>query len=43
MIGILSNKQTEAKMRLYDQVLHRAGGYYIYGLEHADGAPRWGE
>lgn len=41
MVGILSNKRTEAKMRLYDQVLQRAGGYYIYGLEHADGATRW--
>jgi hypothetical protein len=43
MVGILSNKRTEAKMRLYDQVLDRAGGYYIYGLGHADGAQRWGE
>lgn len=41
MIGILSNKRTEAKMRLYDQVLHRSGGYYTYGLEYADGAERW--
>lgn len=41
MIGILSNHRTEAKMRLYDRVLHRAGGYYVYGLEHADGAQRW--
>lgn len=41
MVGILSNKRTEAKMRLYDQVLNRAGGYYVYGLEHADGAQRW--
>lgn len=43
MIGILSNKRTEAKMRLYDEMLPRAGGYYVYGLEHADGAPRWGD
>lgn len=41
MVGILSNKRTEAKMVLYDKWLNRAGGYYIYGLEHADGAPRW--
>jgi GNAT superfamily N-acetyltransferase len=41
MIGILSNKRTEAKMRLYDRMLDRAGGYYIYGLEHAEGAQRW--
>lgn len=41
MVGILSNKRTEAKMVLYDKWLHRAGGYYIYGLEHADGAQRW--
>jgi hypothetical protein len=43
MVGILSNKRTEVKMRLYDQVLPRAGGYYVYGLGHADGAQRWGE
>lgn len=41
MVGILSNHRTEAKMRLYDRVLTRAGGYYIYGLDHADGADRW--
>lgn len=41
MVGILSNTRTEAKMVLYDKWLTRAGGYYIYGLEHADGAPRW--
>ena len=41
MIGILSNKRTEEKMRLYDRLLSRAGGYFIYGLEHADGAQRW--
>lgn len=41
MVGILSNIRTQAKMVLYDKWLTRAGGYYIYGLEHADGAPRW--
>lgn len=41
MVGILSNKRTEAKMVLYDKWLTRAGGYYIYGLDHADGAKRW--
>lgn len=41
MVGILSNHRTEAKMRLYNRLLKPAGGYYIYGLEHADGAPRW--
>lgn len=41
MVGILSNSRTEAKMRLYDRVLQRAGGYFLYGLEHADGAQRW--
>lgn len=41
MIGILSNKRTEAKMRLYEQVLQKSGGYFSYGLNHADGAQRW--
>lgn len=41
MVGILSNARTEAKMRLYDQVLKRVGGYYVYGIEHADGISRW--
>ncbi len=43
MVGILSNHRTAAKMRLYNRLLTPAGGYYIYGLEHADGAPRWGD
>lgn len=34
MIGILSNHRTEAKMRLYDQMLERAGGYFLYGREY---------
>lgn len=43
-VGILSNQRTEAKLRLYDQVLKRAGGFYIHGLEHAAGAaPAWGK
>lgn len=41
MVGVLSNKRTEAKMVLYDKWLQRAGGYFVYGLEHADGAQRW--
>lgn len=41
-IGILSNARTEAKMRLYDQVLQKAGGFWVYGLEYATGAaPAW--
>lgn len=42
MVGILSNKRTEAKVRLYEQMLDKAGCYFIYGLEHAT-APAWTE
>lgn len=39
-IGILSNTRTEAKVRLYEQLLDRAGAYFIYGGQYATG--HWG-
>lgn len=42
MIGILSNKRTEAKVRLYEQMLEKAGAYFIYGREHLT-SPAWNE
>lgn len=40
MVGILSNKRTEAKVRLYEEMLGKAGGYFLHGLEYASG-PGW--
>lgn len=40
MVGILSNKRTEAKVRLYEQLLDKAGVYFCYGLQYASG-PGW--
>lgn len=42
MVGILSNKRTEAKARLYEQMLERAGSYFIYGIEYLT-VPAWRE
>jgi len=44
LVGILSNSRTEAKARLYERHLHKAGFYFIYNLnalEHS--APAWRE
>ena len=32
--GILSGKRTEAKVRLYDRMMERVGGYFMHGREH---------
>jgi hypothetical protein len=40
IVGILSNKRTEAKMRLYDRQLERVGGVYAYNV-HLTQAPAW--
>lgn len=40
MIGILSNTRTEAKVRLYEQMLDKAGAYFIYGMDYLT-APGW--
>jgi hypothetical protein len=32
--GILSSKRTEAKVRLYDRMMERVGGYFMHGREH---------
>lgn len=42
MVGILSNKRTEAKARLYEQMLDKAGYYFIYGREYLT-APAWND
>lgn len=42
LIGILSNKRTEAKERLYGQMLEKAGSYFIYGRSHLT-APAWND
>lgn len=38
MTGILSNKRTEAKIRLYEQQLEKAGAYFIYNRQYSAGA-----
>lgn len=40
VIGILSNHRTEAKVRLYERVLERAGAFFIFNSQFANGA--WG-
>lgn len=42
MIGILSNKRTEAKVRLYEQLMEKCGAFFVYGLQYANG-PGWGK
>lgn len=42
MIGILSNQRTEAKVRLYEQLLEKAGAYFIYNRRFSSAAA-WGE
>lgn len=39
-IGILSNQRTEAKIRLYERQLDRAGAYFIYNRKFS-GSPAW--
>lgn len=41
VIGILSNHRTEAKVRLYERVLDRAGAYFIWNPQFA-GGNAWG-
>lgn len=41
VIGILSNHRTEAKVRLYERVLERAGAYFIFNSQFAGGVA-WG-
>lgn len=40
--GILSGKRTEAKVRLYDRMMERVGGYFLWGREHIT-TPAWNE
>jgi GNAT superfamily N-acetyltransferase len=42
MVGILSNKRTEAKARLYERLLDKAGYFFIHNLQFANG-PGWGK
>lgn len=42
LIGILTNKRTEAKVRLYEQMLEKVGGYFIYGREYVT-TPAWND
>lgn len=41
-IGILSNHRTEAKIRLYERHLEKAGAYFIYNRQYA-GPSAWDE
>jgi len=42
MVGILSNSRTEAKARLYERHLSKAGYYFIYNQQHlSSAAPAW--
>lgn len=44
LVGILSNSRTEAKARLYERHLHKAGLYFIYNLDALEhSAPAWHE
>lgn len=44
LVGILSNSRTEAKARLYERHLTRAGAYFYYAQTPPDGAaPAWRE
>jgi hypothetical protein len=40
--GILSGKRTEAKVRLYDRMMERVGGYFLHGKQYIT-APAWAE
>lgn len=42
VIGILSNQRTEAKIRLYEQVLEKAGAFFVYNRKYAGGSA-WGK
>lgn len=35
LVGILTNHRTEAKVRLYEKMLSKAGAYFLYGLDYA--------
>ena len=41
VIGIMSNHRTEAKVRLYERVLDRAGAFFIWNPQFA-GGKAWG-
>jgi len=41
LVGILSNKRTEAKVRLYERHLEKAGAYFIYNRKYS-GFDAWG-
>lgn len=41
MVGIVSNTRTEAKVRMYEQLLEKAGAYFIYNRQLAGGTA-WG-
>lgn len=40
VIGISSNKRTEAKIRLYERQLEKAGAYFVYNRQYSNG-PKW--
>lgn len=42
-IGILSSTRTAAKVRLYEQVLDKAGAYFIWNQQYAGGSWRGGQ
>lgn len=41
MTGILSNKRTEAKVHLYEQLMDKVGAYFIYNRQFSSAAA-WG-
>lgn len=41
LTGILSNKRTEAKVRLYEQQLEKAGAYFVYNRQYSSAAAGW--
>lgn len=40
VIGIASNKRTEAKIRLYERQLEKAGAFFCYNRQYSNG-PKW--
>lgn len=36
LTGILSNKRTEAKVRLYEQMMEKAGAYFVYNRKFSN-------
>lgn len=38
LLGVLSNHRTEAKVRLYERKLDRAGAYFVWNAQFANGS-----